>query len=208
VPPDERPLHLRPPNTKTTSTNVNTSPSPLSATSTRAHDDKDVDVKTSSAADNEKRLNGNGTIHDVEKAVTATDAIDLSNPEAVVSSGVAPQAPLLALPPNETAETPARLGFSLSPRALLKRRPTGSAPRAATSTTGKSNKGKEPKYDKSLLRALHATFWLRWWSAGMLSLFSNTLRTTAPLVTKELLAWLERAYAFRITGVVSNFHLI
>ncbi len=37
-------------------------------------------------------------------------------------------------------------------------------------TTGK---GKKPKYDASLLKALHNTFFWRWWIAGALKLFSG-----------------------------------
>lgn len=71
------------------------------------------------------------------------------------------------------------------------RRPTGTTPVAKH---GKS-KG-APKYDRSLVRALHATFWVRWWTAGAMRLVSDTLKTTTPLITKELLAWLSVSYAW------------
>ncbi|KZT29932.1 multidrug resistance-associated ABC transporter [Neolentinus lepideus HHB14362 ss-1] len=59
----------------------------------------------------------------------------------------------------------------------------------------KNDKKKKCKYDESLLKALNQTFFWRWWSAGILKLFSDTLNTTTPLVTKLLLTYLADAYA-------------
>jgi hypothetical protein len=112
--------------------------------------------------------------------------------EAVPAPGTAPEPPLAAVLGDPTPET----STPWNPRVALKRRPTGTPPRSARV------KGKEPVYDKSLLKALHATFWIRWWSAGLLSLCSNTLKTTAPLVNKLLLTWLSQAYVFHVSGEV------
>ncbi|KII85509.1 hypothetical protein PLICRDRAFT_145262 [Plicaturopsis crispa FD-325 SS-3] len=60
-----------------------------------------------------------------------------------------------------------------------------------------ADKGKPtPKYDASLLKALHRTFIVRWWVAGALKLCADTLNTTTPLINKALLTWLVEAYAF------------
>ncbi|KAG5645383.1 hypothetical protein DXG03_006336 [Asterophora parasitica] len=74
--------------------------------------------------------------------------------------------------------------------------------------------GKKPKYDSSLFLALHRTFFLRIWIAGILKLFGgetrslfpskvsnllareDTLKTTTPLLTKVLLAWLTDSYIY------------
>jgi ATP-binding cassette, subfamily C (CFTR/MRP), member 1 len=77
--------------------------------------------------------------------------------------------------------------------------------------TGKGKK-KVPVYDESLPKALHETFFYRWWLAGFLKLASgkllsrterinsyfvlDTLKTTTPLVTKVLLIWLEESYVY------------
>ncbi|KAJ7284389.1 multidrug resistance-associated ABC transporter [Mycena rebaudengoi] len=55
---------------------------------------------------------------------------------------------------------------------------------------------RKPKqqYDQSLFRAIHATFFYRIWSAGLLKLFADTLKTTTPLLNKVLLAWLVESY--------------
>ncbi|KAF9019789.1 multidrug resistance-associated ABC transporter [Hymenopellis radicata] len=50
------------------------------------------------------------------------------------------------------------------------------------------------KYDKSLPKALHQTFFFRFWASGILKLFGDTLKTTTPLVTKVLLTWLTDSY--------------
>jgi hypothetical protein len=68
----------------------------------------------------------------------------------------------------------------------FQRRPTGTTP---------MHKG-EPKYDKSLLRALHASFWPRFWATGAAKLTFDTLNTTTPLVNKLLLTWLTEIYVF------------
>lgn len=36
----------------------------------------------------------------------------------------------------------------------------------------------------------------RWWTAGVLKLIADTLKTTTPLITKALLTWLTDAYAW------------
>ncbi|GLB40936.1 putative ABC transporter transmembrane region [Lyophyllum shimeji] len=53
-----------------------------------------------------------------------------------------------------------------------------------------------PSYDSSLFKALHAAFFNRLWIAGVLLLFSDTLKTTTPLLTKVLLTWLTNSYAY------------
>jgi len=75
---------------------------------------------------------------------------------------------------------------------------------------------KKPVYDSSLARALHETFFYRWWFAGLLKLgsgassrlilidgpflthnaYPDTLRATAPLVTRIFLAWLAKSYTY------------
>ena len=53
---------------------------------------------------------------------------------------------------------------------------------------------KGEQYDSSLVKALHRTFMFRWWSAGILKLVADNLKTTTPLVSKALLTWLTEAY--------------
>jgi ATP-binding cassette subfamily C (CFTR/MRP) protein 1 len=107
----------------------------------------------------------------------------------VLDSAAAPPPPVVG---TGTAPEPAERAASPSPakpwRPYMLRRATGAEPRGV--------RGPTPKYDRSLLRALHATYWVRWWSAGLASLVSNSLKTTAPLVNKALLTWLEVAYAY------------
>ncbi|KAI0701736.1 multidrug resistance-associated ABC transporter [Earliella scabrosa] len=55
---------------------------------------------------------------------------------------------------------------------------------------------KKPKYDASLPKALHAVFWVQFWIAGCLKLFSDTLNTTTPLVNQLLLAWLTSSFVY------------
>ncbi|KAG5635614.1 hypothetical protein H0H81_010632 [Sphagnurus paluster] len=55
---------------------------------------------------------------------------------------------------------------------------------------------KKPVYDSSLFLALHTTFFKRIWVAGILHLFSDTLRTTTPLLSKVLLTWLANSYVY------------
>ncbi|PBK73200.1 multidrug resistance-associated ABC transporter [Armillaria solidipes] len=52
------------------------------------------------------------------------------------------------------------------------------------------------EYDSSLTKALHRIFFIRFWSAGICRLAEDTLRTTTPLVTKLLLAWLTASYEY------------
>ncbi|KIM72411.1 hypothetical protein PILCRDRAFT_16141 [Piloderma croceum F 1598] len=52
------------------------------------------------------------------------------------------------------------------------------------------------RYDPSLLKALHRTFFIRWWSGGILFLLANTLQTTTPLVNKIMLTWLTDSYVY------------
>ncbi|KAG6863993.1 hypothetical protein C0991_001277, partial [Blastosporella zonata] len=59
-----------------------------------------------------------------------------------------------------------------------------------------ASKSKKPKYDSSLFYALHTTFFVRIWVGGFLKLGSDTLKTTTPLVTKVLLAWLTNSYIY------------
>lgn len=75
---------------------------------------------------------------------------------------------------------------------------------------------KQQKYDSSLLKAIHTTFFWSWWSSGIMKLLSgrlrhflasrrpsnwldicsDTLKTTTPLVNKVLLTWLTNSYIF------------
>ncbi|TFK67200.1 multidrug resistance-associated ABC transporter [Pluteus cervinus] len=57
---------------------------------------------------------------------------------------------------------------------------------------------KQPKkkYDSSLPKALHATFFGPIWYSGLLKLTSDTLKTTTPLVSKVLLTWLSESYLY------------
>jgi ATP-binding cassette subfamily C (CFTR/MRP) protein 1 len=70
------------------------------------------------------------------------------------------------------------------------------------------------KYDSSLVKALHKTFFVRWWIAGLLKLIAgassytifliltqfllstDTLKTTTPLINKVILTWLTEAYIY------------
>lgn len=70
------------------------------------------------------------------------------------------------------------------------------------------------KYDSSLLKALHKTFFRRWWTAGLLKLIAgaslsaiffispqftlsiDTLKTTTPLINKVILTWLTQVYIY------------
>lgn len=61
---------------------------------------------------------------------------------------------------------------------------------------GKKSKAPKPEHDSSLLRALHTTFWLRWWGAGFLKLLADTLKTTTPLLNKVILTWLTNSYYY------------
>ncbi|RPD65442.1 multidrug resistance-associated ABC transporter [Lentinus tigrinus ALCF2SS1-7] len=54
---------------------------------------------------------------------------------------------------------------------------------------------KKPK-DPSLLKALHRVYWLQFWTAGVLKLFSDTLNTTTPLVSQVLLSWLTSSFVY------------
>ncbi|KAI0717423.1 multidrug resistance-associated ABC transporter [Cerioporus squamosus] len=55
--------------------------------------------------------------------------------------------------------------------------------------------GKKHK-DPSLLKALHKVYWVQFWTAGVLKLFSDTLNTTTPLVNQVLLSWLSSSYVY------------
>ncbi|KAH8103355.1 multidrug resistance-associated ABC transporter [Cristinia sonorae] len=59
---------------------------------------------------------------------------------------------------------------------------------------------KSPEFDRSLLKAVHSTFLVPWWTAGFLTLLSTTLKTTTPLVTKVLLTWLTESYIYYRTS--------
>jgi len=60
----------------------------------------------------------------------------------------------------------------------------------------KTDSSYNEKYDSSLLKALHKTFFMTWWTAGILVLIADTLQTTTPLVTKVLLTWLTDSYVY------------
>ncbi|KAF4621625.1 hypothetical protein D9613_012586 [Agrocybe pediades] len=60
----------------------------------------------------------------------------------------------------------------------------------------KRGKKEKPLYDESLAKAIHNTLFVRIWVGGALKLFSDTLKTTTPLVTKVLLAWLTQSYIY------------
>ncbi|KAF8066642.1 multidrug resistance-associated ABC transporter [Lyophyllum atratum] len=62
--------------------------------------------------------------------------------------------------------------------------------------SGKSAATPEPAHDSSLFKALHASFFNRVWIGGVLHLFSDTLRTTTPLLSKVLLTWLSNSYYY------------
>ncbi|KAL5489922.1 hypothetical protein ACEPAI_4754 [Sanghuangporus weigelae] len=69
------------------------------------------------------------------------------------------------------------------------------------STSKDAEKKDPPKYSKRpLLSAVHVAFFWRWWSAGFLKLGADTLKTTSPLVSKLLLAWLTDAFLFAQSG--------
>ncbi|KAF8217563.1 multidrug resistance-associated ABC transporter [Mycena galopus ATCC 62051] len=59
----------------------------------------------------------------------------------------------------------------------------------------KAKKQKSP-YDSSLGKALHRTFSIPFWTAGVLLLLAETLRTTTPLVNQVLLTWLVKSYVY------------
>lgn len=77
---------------------------------------------------------------------------------------------------------------------------------------GKSNQ----KYDSSLFKTIHKTFFWRWWIGGFLKLFAgvfrtlgrvtslpiliDTLKTTTPLLNKVLLTWLTDSFIYYKLG--------
>ncbi|KAJ3537700.1 hypothetical protein NM688_g6639 [Phlebia brevispora] len=65
-----------------------------------------------------------------------------------------------------------------------------------------SKKTKEKQFDASLVKALHKTFFWRFWIGGFLKLASDTLKTTTPLVNKVLLTWLTNSYIYAKAGPV------
>lgn len=60
-----------------------------------------------------------------------------------------------------------------------------------------AGEAKNTKYDRSLTKALHTTFWVRWWLTGLATLVADTLKTTSPLVSQALLTWLTEVYVYR-----------
>ncbi|KAG6873113.1 hypothetical protein C0995_002776 [Termitomyces sp. Mi166 len=62
--------------------------------------------------------------------------------------------------------------------------------------TPKSSRKKKPRYDESLFYALLRTFASRICWAGSFKLCGDTLKTTTPLVSKVLLAWLTNSYVY------------
>ncbi|EKM53211.1 uncharacterized protein PHACADRAFT_259405 [Phanerochaete carnosa HHB-10118-sp] len=73
---------------------------------------------------------------------------------------------------------------------------------AGKGTSQKKSESK-PTYDASLFRALHTTFFWRWWIAGALKLASDTLKTTTPLLNKVLLTWLTNSYTYYKFGAAA-----
>lgn len=84
--------------------------------------------------------------------------------------------------------------------------------------TFKTDEAGKTQYDSSLIKALHRTFFVPWWTAGLLKLFAgafgsfvcipswltprrtDTLKTTTPLVNKVILTWLTNSYVwYRLT---------
>ncbi|KAJ7607370.1 multidrug resistance-associated ABC transporter [Roridomyces roridus] len=57
-----------------------------------------------------------------------------------------------------------------------------------------SRRNPNKKYDSSLFKAVHKTFFWRIWLGGILKLLSDTLKTTTPLLTKVMLTWLTESY--------------
>ncbi|KAG6856148.1 hypothetical protein H0H87_007053 [Tephrocybe sp. NHM501043] len=55
---------------------------------------------------------------------------------------------------------------------------------------------KDPVYDSSVFKALHAAFFKRIWIAGALHLCSDVLKTTTPLLNKVILTWLTNSYVY------------
>jgi ATP-binding cassette subfamily C (CFTR/MRP) protein 1 len=119
------------------------------------------------------------------------------NLESAANNSVAARAPLQndkeaaletlpSTPTQESKEDP-----SSDRPGVFQRRGTGVTP---TTHFGKQ-KG-TPNYDRSLAKALHAAFWRRWWLCGLAKLIGDTLKTTAPLVNKELLTWLAKVYIY------------
>ncbi|KAG6813846.1 hypothetical protein H0H92_006790 [Tricholoma furcatifolium] len=65
-----------------------------------------------------------------------------------------------------------------------------------TPATIEAATNRQPKYDSSLFKALHATFMKRIWISGVLYLFASTLNTTTPLLNKVILTWLTDSYVY------------
>lgn len=63
-----------------------------------------------------------------------------------------------------------------------------------TPTSAKNTR--KTKYDSSLFLAIHRTFIVRIWAAGILKLCGDTLKTTTPLLTKVILTWLTNSYVY------------
>ncbi|KAI0795051.1 multidrug resistance-associated ABC transporter [Abortiporus biennis] len=68
--------------------------------------------------------------------------------------------------------------------------------RTQSPTIDQPSQGDGVKYDASIVKALHKTFLLEWWLAGLLELCSSTLMTTTPLVTKVFLTWLSESFLY------------
>ncbi|KIP09393.1 hypothetical protein PHLGIDRAFT_534837 [Phlebiopsis gigantea 11061_1 CR5-6] len=60
-----------------------------------------------------------------------------------------------------------------------------------------------PKYDSSLVKALHVTFFWRFWGAGLLKLLSDTLKTVTPLLNKVLLTYLTNSFTYYKFGAAA-----
>jgi ATP-binding cassette subfamily C (CFTR/MRP) protein 1 len=78
---------------------------------------------------------------------------------------------------------------------------------------GRGKRDGKPKYDESLFKAIHRTFFTQIWTAGVLKLVSgdiysvflcfrvlkepqDTLKTTTPLLNKVILTWLTDSYIY------------
>ncbi|PIL27466.1 ATP-binding cassette transporter [Ganoderma sinense ZZ0214-1] len=66
----------------------------------------------------------------------------------------------------------------------------------STGAGNEEGRANDPKYDSSLVKALHTVFWVQFWTAGALKFVGDTLRTTTPLVNQVLLTWLTNSYVY------------
>jgi hypothetical protein len=52
------------------------------------------------------------------------------------------------------------------------------------------------KYDRSLLRAIHAAYWRRFWIAGFLRCVAAVTPTFSAFITRAILSWLTSVHTF------------